>query len=146
MLSTYREKIDFEMNGDAADEQDYLPNAQILCYPVIRLTGEIAHVGSGEKLLGEGWQERGDALSPDVLVTPDTPPAFMWHTAEDSCVDVRNSLTYGAALKAAGVPFEMHIYPDGFHGLGMCAREETFAVHDAAWKNAVVSWLNYIGF
>ena len=53
----------------------------------------------------------------------DTPPTFLWHTAADKTVPVANSLRYAAALAAHGVPFELHVYPFGWHGLSTADAE-----------------------
>ena len=94
----------------------YKPFSSVLCYPVISADPEIAHKGSIANLLGyypEG--EEADKYSCDKLVTADTPPAFIWHTAPDA-VYCENSLLYATALSAKKVPFELHIYPYGDHG------------------------------
>ncbi|MBE6936233.1 MAG: alpha/beta hydrolase [Ruminococcaceae bacterium] len=94
------------------------PDAVILSYPVIT-SGEFAHRGSFEFLLGDlandpEWLAR---LSLENRVDADTPPAFLWHTFHDELVPVENSLMMAMALRRAGVPFELHIFPDGLHGL-----------------------------
>ncbi len=96
----------------------YKPFSSVLCYPVISADPEITHKGSFVNLLGyfpEG--EEADKYSCDKLVTADTPPAFIWHTAEDNCVPVENSLRYAAALSRKNIPYTLHIYPFGSHGL-----------------------------
>lgn len=114
------------------------PNAQILCYPVIS-AGEYAHRGSIANLIGQQDaaqynNPRADAVSLEKQVTPDAPPCFLWHTSDDNCVPVQNSVLYMGALAAAGVPFEAHIYPHGAHGLSLS--DETSA--NGAWHyNAV---------
>lgn len=96
------------------------PDYGILCYPVIAMTGPHCHTGSRGNLLGEeATEEQALAVSPDRLVTAQTPPAFLWHTWEDPAVPVENSLLFAAALRANNVPFELHIYPKGRHGLGL---------------------------
>jgi len=47
------------------------------------------------------------------------PPTFLWHTSNDNVVSVENSLLFATALKKYDIQFEMHIYPDGNHGLGL---------------------------
>lgn len=97
------------------------PNFSVLCYPVISTDESFAHKGSFVNLLGaypEG--DDVDKFSCDKLVTFDTPPTFIWHTAEDQAVPVKNSLCYAAALADNNVPFSLHIYPYGEHGLSTC--------------------------
>lgn len=100
---------------------DWRPDAQLLCYPVITM-GEYTHAGSRDNLLGaDAPQALIDALSLENRVTADTVPAFLWHTVADGSVPVENSMRYAAALRRAGVPFEMHLYETGGHGLSLCS-------------------------
>ena len=94
------------------------PSFSVLCYPVISADETFAHKGSFVNLLGEYPQGANvEKYSCDKMVTADTPPAFIWHTAEDACVPVKNSLAYAAALADNNVQFSLHIYPYGEHGL-----------------------------
>lgn len=111
------------------------PNALILAYPVIDLT-LVAHaprqidpesepVDIGElmrtKVLGEPHPapERLAQYRVDHHVTPATPPTFLWHTAEDELVPARNALLLATALAEQGVPYELHIFDRGVHGLAL---------------------------
>ena len=109
--------------GDPVFEQvlsggpSWRPDAQLLCYPVLTL-GEFTHEWSRWNLLGEPGDptnrlDLADALSLETRVTPETPPTFLWHTAEDDAVPVENSLMYAAACRRNGVPFELHIFERG---------------------------------
>ena len=92
----------------------------ILCYPVITM-GKYTHEGSKKNLLGEGLtQEEYDALSLELRVSKDTVPAFFWHTQEDGSVPVENTLQYAMAMRSFSIPFEIHIYEKGGHGLSLC--------------------------
>lgn len=102
--------------------EDIRPNAMILGYPVIT-SGEFAHRPSFTNLLGEGAaQELLEYVSLEKRVTGATPPAFLWHTFSDEVVPVENSMLFASALRAAGVPFELHIYSVGEHGLGLASK------------------------
>ncbi len=94
------------------------PDAQVLCYPVVT-AGPWAHRSSIEHLTA------GDPafFSLEKHVTRDTPPTFLWHTAEDREVPVQNSLLLAEALAEAEVPFALHIFPFGPHGLSLATRE-----------------------
>lgn len=97
------------------------PNKLILGYPVIISEEGRAHRGSFYNLLGENLSEKEYAkLSLDKRVGAHTPPTFLWHTYNDSCVPVDSSLEFALALRKNGVPFEMHIYPEGNHGSSLC--------------------------
>lgn len=87
-----------------------------LCYPVID-----DHEDSLDNLLcGYAGEEKAalkEHLRLSRLVTADTPPTFLWTTAEDRLVPPQNSLRYALALADCGVPYELHVYPKGGHGL-----------------------------
>ncbi len=137
MTSTYYGQIEFE-GQDEIDREDYKPNAQILCYPVIKLLGKgQAHLGSGKNLLAEKHVDMGEALSPDLIADSTTPKAFIWHTFEDATVPVVNALDYAKRLHEVGVSVELHIYPKGHHGLGIA---KDFP-HTAEWTHELLGWL-----
>ena len=126
--------------ADLAERVACRPDFGILCYAVITM-GEFTHDGSRQNLLGENPpQDRVHLLSNEKQVTKDTPPCFVWHTAEDEGVDVRNSLGFAAALRAHGVPFALHVYPYGGHGLGLGSNTWDPA-HRHPWTAACVQWL-----
>ena len=127
------------------------PNAMILCYPVIS-SGEFAHRGSFDNLLGEKEGEiRREELSLEKLVSNKTPKTFLWHTFDDGTVPVQNSLLFSNALAANKIEFELHIYPNGVHGLGLCeevtARKdasEHINTHVASWFKLACEWIKTI--
>ena len=115
---------DFVAEGIGLGEADHellRPNGMILCYPVIT-SGEFAHRGSFESLLGDRQEELGEKLSLEKQVNDKTPPAFIWHTYTDQSVPVENSLLLVSALRKAGIPTEFHMYPRGEHGLALANR------------------------
>ncbi|OPZ28949.1 MAG: Acetylxylan esterase precursor [Lentisphaerae bacterium ADurb.BinA184] len=96
------------------------PDFGVLCYPVITMLDPFTHAGTRANLLGgEATETAWRAVSPELLATRETPPAFLWHTWDDGAVPVENSLLFASALRRHGVPFELHIYPAGHHGLGL---------------------------
>lgn len=94
------------------------PDASIYCYPVVTM-GEKSNIESVYNISG-GSERIADMLSVQRLVHADCPPAFIWHTFEDGSVPVKNSLLLASAYEDAGVPFEMHIYQKGGHGMSTC--------------------------
>lgn len=120
-----------------------LPNAMILNYPVIT-ADEFAHVGSIETVSGCNAETDGYKwFGLDKHVSPLTPPTFIWHTAEDSCVPVENSLKMSLALSCNKVPFELHIFPAGEHGMSICTNQvATPSQYNARWIEMSVTWLN----
>ncbi len=153
MVSTYYNEIDFE-GVDEIDFEDFVPNKQILCYPVIRLLGkEFSHLGSGRNLLAEQHACLGEDLSPDLIASEYTPDAFMWHTFNDNVVNVKNTLKYAEKLKSVGASAEVHIFPEGNHGLGLCknhihceGRDPKMLNHVMQWTGLILNWLKYIGY
>ena len=127
---------------DAIDEESAVPNASILCYPVIDMY-EYRHDGSRWNLIGEHPLDADKKLmSLYMHVTSETPQAFIWHTATDQAVPIENSLLYADALAKVQVPFELHVYPVGPHGLGLAPEQP----HVAQWTTALQNWLKLIGF
>ena len=94
----------------------------VLSYPVITSDIGMGHLPSFHNLLGERFEEWKEQLSVEKQVNADTPPAFLWHTMEDATVPVENSFLMAAALKRAGVPAELHVFPEGEHGLSLADR------------------------
>ena len=119
------------------------PDAFIPCYAVVSLF-IFTHGGTRQHLLGShaGDMEKVRYFSAEQNVTPDTPTAFIWHTSEDQAVPVENSLMLGAALAKNGVPFEMHIFPHGQHGLGLAPDMPDVA----QWAGLCQRWLRGLGY
>ena len=138
------------------------PNALILGYPVVDLEmvtpGPIGDLRDGDHVVDDGYvllKTMGSAHpAQDILatyraqenVTAATPPAFVWHTASDELVPALNSLRFAAALAEQGVPYELHVFQDGPHGLALA--DETTAVDGAmmdadarVWFDLAVNWL-----
>ena len=151
LVSTYTDPIDFE-EQDEIDNEDFLPNKQILCYPVINLYDKnYAHIGSGDNLIGTPYTDLSDTvrrmeLTPTLLISSTTPEAFIWHTFEDNGVSVKNSLEYASRLRDYGIAAEMHIFPHGRHGLGLTEHLNALECHVAQWGDLLVKWLRYIGW
>lgn len=130
---------------DPIEHQSSRPTLGILCYPVITL-GEKTHGGSRKNLLGENPDPALiQLLSNELQVTKDTPPTFLFHTAEDTAVTVDNSLMFAAALQAHGVPFALHVYPKGAHGIGLGSKQwDPQERHP--WTSQCAYWLKEQGF
>ena len=77
-----------------------------------------------------------ESLSTVAHVTADTSPCFLWHTADDEKVPVQNCLVYAEALKNCAVPFELHVFPHGRHGLGL-AKDDPIV---GQWKGLCATW------
>jgi acetyl esterase/lipase len=131
--------------ADPIERQSSRPDLGILCYPVITM-GEKTHIGSKTNLLGTNPSpELMKLLSNELQVTKDTPPCFLFHTAADTVVPVENSMEFAAALQRAGVPFDLHIYKNGAHGMGLGSRDYDPAQFHA-WTKDCSFWLKEQGF
>lgn len=129
---------------DPVDRQSCRPDLAVLCYPVISM-GANTHGGSRNNLLGNSPDpELLKLLSNELQVTPQTPPCFIWHTWEDKGVKVENSLDFAMALQKAGVPFDLHIYQKGGHGIGL--RDKPPFNNPHPWSRDLVFWLQEQGW
>lgn len=129
--------------SDPIEKQSSRPDVAILCYPVITLTDPYAHAGSRKNLLGDTPpKELIDLLSNEKQVTDKTPPTFLFHTEDDKGVPVENSLLFAAALRKAKVPYEMHIYETGRHGVGLAKDNPALST----WPKLLENWLRARGF
>lgn len=135
-------------NAEAKDPVDRVssrPDLGMLCYPVITMEA-YGHTGSRENLLGKfPSAELIHLLSNEKQVSPGTPPTFLWHTVEDQAVPVRNSLEFASALQRSGVSFDLHIYQQGRHGIGLQAKPPGFE-NPHPWALDLVYWLKVQGF
>jgi acetyl esterase/lipase len=125
--------------GDEADKYPQRPNALILCYPVIS-SGEHANVGSFNNLLGgDSGPELREKYSLEKRISAETPPTFLWHTEEDSVVPVENSLFWCLGLRKHKIPFELHVFPEGRHGLGLGVDDNVPELR--VWPELCATWL-----
>jgi acetyl esterase/lipase len=129
-------------SDDPVAGQSSRPDVAVLCYPVISWLAN-PHIGSMENLLGpEPPEAARHTLSTDERVTAETPPTFLWHTSDDDAADVRHSLRFATALREHGVPFGLHVYPIGRHGLGLATGDPTVGM----WTTEAAIFLRDLGF
>lgn len=91
-------------------------------------------------------REQLEQVSPAHLVTENVPPTFLWATAADSMVPVQHSLLMAGALADHKVPFEIHIFEEGDHGLSVATQisavSQTMINADASgWIPLAGAWL-----
>ena len=120
------------------------PAGLILCYPVICSEENYTHGGSFKNLLGERFEELKEELSIEKQAKEQMPPCFIWHTYTDGSVPVENSLLLFAALRKANVSAEMHIYPEGQHGLAL-GDDSTSPKDGSMVCECVQSWIDLLG-
>jgi dipeptidyl aminopeptidase/acylaminoacyl peptidase len=105
--------------------------------------GEYRHDGSRTSLLGENPPaEMVALLSTELQVTQATPPTYIFHTANDEAVPVENSLLFASALSRHKVPFDLHVFADGPHGVGLALDDPALSF----WTKTCAAWLSKINF
>lgn len=119
------------------------PAGVVPCYPVITPDEDTGHFKSYSNICGgdDKVSLLADRYNPAKNVSSDTVPMFLWHTLSDSCVPVDSTLIMANALKCAGIPFELHIYPKGGHGLSL-ANAETAIGNEDLINRSVSQWLS----
>lgn len=134
-------------NPDARDPVERVssrPDLGILCYAVITM-GHYTHQGSKENLLGKNPKPGlAKLLSNELQVRTNTPPCFIWATDEDKTVPVENSLMFAEALRKNHVPFDLHIYQKGGHGMGL--KDKPPFAHPHPWAADWLFWLRQQGW
>lgn len=123
------------------------PDAVLLCYPVITAEKNHCHQGSFD-MLTNGDNRLISALSLEKRIKSDMPKTFMWHTATDGSVPVYNSLCFALALSSMQIPFELHIFERGKHGLSVADTEvynsdemPEFSIGIKEWVKLSLNWL-----
>jgi len=114
------------------------PDGLLLCYPVVTFCPPYSHEGSVKNFLGKNANEgtRHD-FSIEQNVSFDTPPCFIWHTMADQSVPVENSLLFAHALHQKNISCELHLFPDGRHGLALLNE----VPHTLQWQRLAENWL-----
>jgi acetyl esterase/lipase len=139
-LGTHSE--DVSAIGDSADNMSFRPKFMILVSPVITM-GDYTDKGTRENFLGES---PSDGLikkySNEQQVTSETAVSFIVHAADDSVVDVRNSIMFFQALTEKKVSASLHIFPQGDHSIGVSKNPGSTAL----WTTLCEAWLREKGF
>jgi acetyl esterase/lipase len=133
-------------NASAADpieRQSSRPDFLILAYPVITMLDPYVHKGSRLYLLGDApTLAQEQAMSPELHVTAQTPPTFIFSTTDDKTVPVMNSVLFYSALVRAAVPAEMHLFQHGAHGSGLALANPQLA----PWTELLIKWMRERGY
>ena len=125
------------LSAVTATDPDASLDFAVLAYPVIDMGGPWMHEGSHSNLLFEVDGEKISAgQSAHERVSALTPPTFLFHTANDSAVVVQNSLLFAFMLAEHKVPFELHVLPDGPHGVGLALGDPRLN-----WTDSLERWL-----
>lgn len=117
------------------------PNALILCYPVITTRSWMApHI---DRLIGDRDPVQTEKLlDTSKNVGSHTPPSFLIHTFMDNCVSVQESMDFARALDDNNIPFELHIVPEGGHGMGLGNKETNPSY--SKWTELSFLWLKKV--
>ena len=121
------------------------PDLGVLCYAFI-LFDRNDKPERQERFLGPNrTAEQVRLFSPALNVRKDTPSCFIWQTVEDASVPPENALVYADALRRAGVPFDLHLYQKGRHGIGLGNKTgDPATLHP--WTKDCEFWLRQQGF
>ena len=108
------------LTGGPLDAVSARPDFSVLAYPVITMEDPFTHKGSRTNLLGnDPGPEKIRELSLENRVPIDTPPVFLFHSADDRTVPVENSLHFAEAMARSDRPFVLHVFASAPHGIGM---------------------------
>ena len=114
------------------------PDFMILGYPMISYRQGIYPTGMENRLLGkQPSREELESFSNELQVTPQTPPAFIFLSADDFLAPA-NSIEFFTALLKNKVPVEMHIYEKGGHGYALSKKQRG---HVEGWDKELEGWL-----
>ena len=127
------------------DVEKVKPNGLVLCYPVIT-SGCHAHVGSFKALLGDKYPdpEMLEYLSLEKQVDEKTPTTFIWSTNGDQAVPCESTMLFASALRQNKVPFEMHIFENGPHGIATADKVTTpmeYPLRTRRWIDMSADWI-----
>jgi acetyl esterase/lipase len=129
---------------DAADTLSAKPFLAAPIYPVVSMTAPLAHAGSRALLVGKNAaRAREDAHSPHLHIRADAPPCFLAAAEDDDVVPVENTLLLRAAIKAAKVPLETHLFENGGHGFGI---RRVVGKPAEVWPELFIAWARTRGF
>jgi acetyl esterase/lipase len=122
-------------SADPVERAGSRPTLGVLCYGPFDTSLMAPNSDFTGRMLGpDPTPELVESLSPVHSVSASTPPCFLMHTVADEKVSVLQTLSFAAALHRAGVPFEVHIYEKGAHGIAV--------KRPHPWPAECVRWLN----
>jgi acetyl esterase/lipase len=139
-----------QFDNGRADAEDPIesassrPDLAVLCYAFILF--DEPNPEREQRFLGlTSTPEKKRLLSPRLNVRADTPPCFIWQTVEDQGVVVENAFAFATALREKGVPFDLHLYEAGRHGIGLGGKDlAPDKLHP--WTRDCAFWLRQRGF
>ncbi len=126
------------------------PNALILAYPLIDL--RLFNAGDEDKGKKFGkmlWDECKNVNTLENICT-DTPPMFIWCTRDDPIIPSNQSLQLACRLSEKDIPYELHVFHIGDHGLSTCDNLSLYGkyglrdypINVKQWTSLSINWLN----
>lgn len=145
MLSSIATNCDVTVLGEKLRKAQ--PDAVVLCYGVLSLAQADKGNSNTFAVVSDNFRVSGDSVDPVSLVSEQTSPAFLWHTRTDGTVSFKNSVDYAMQLQKYGVPFELHVFCNGPHGLSLATKETTcndekVGVCVSVWVQLAANWLS----
>ncbi len=145
------------LQAEVGDEPRwYRPNFQVLGYPILDYTlnkdiadsrgiGDPQYMSTASRMIFGSKPDKDVVQKADLKqhVSADTPPTFIWHTVEDQLVFIQNSLEFSKSLESQRVPWELHTFQNGPHGLSLAT--EVTGIEDkraAGWLSLMFTWLD----
>ncbi|MDE6273885.1 MAG: alpha/beta hydrolase [Clostridiales bacterium] len=152
LLGTLCLRSDDEAVRSALGNVNVKPNAAVYSYAVISMEHTTTH-SSTRGVISGGDHNLAEYLSLEKAVTESAPPSFIWTTADDALVPCENSVLLASACAKQGVPYELHVFSHGRHGLAL-ANTEVNDSYDtegnlpeiAVWFSLAVTFLKNRGF
>lgn len=134
--------------ADAIERVSSRPDATILCYALILFSeSRMNDPERREAALGkDAPQELALRFDPARNVRKDSPPHFIWQTVEDTKVPLENAVAMATALRTSGVPFDLHLYEKGVHGIGLGVKQVPASTPLHPWSRDCEFWLRQRGF
>jgi acetyl esterase/lipase len=118
-------------------DRDEAVDFAVLGYPITSMETETYRPARLILLGDDATPELRRATSLDALVSPSSPPFFLWHTAEDAYVPPEHTYRLAASLAAQRVPHAVHVFAHGAHSLGLADGDGDAA----AWTTLAASWI-----
>jgi len=130
--------------ADPIDRESSRPDLGVLCYPVISM-GKLTHQGSHDNLIGTNASaDLVESLSNELQVSANTPPCFLWTLFDDTVVPMENTMMFAEAMQKNHVPFDLHVYDHGSHGIGL--KDKPPFAHPHPWAADCLFWLQEHNF
>lgn len=124
---------------DDADGLSARPSFAGLIYPIVTMRAPFDRTMTSRRVLvgDDPPDARRRAYSVEVQVNARTPPVFMVQASDDRIAVTDHPLLMYAALRAAKVPTEMHLFERGGHGFGLGVPGSPAA----AWPALFMAWM-----